>query len=818
MFSNGMIYARVANAMSSLPDVEHVGTELKQAIGGKYVGKPMRRVEDARLLTGHGRYVADLPDAHALHLALLRSDQAHARILAVRTDAAAAMPGVRGIYAWPDIAEVIKPALATSRMANYQPTPIHALANGIVRFVGEPVVAVLADTRYLAEDARDAIEIEYGPLPVCTDPQAACMPDAPLLHQDLVSNVLIERTFAKGDIDAIFADGPLMVSGHFRFHRKAPMAMEPRTYLAEYDCGRDALTFYTSSQVPGVVRDALAQLLDMPGNRLTVVAPDVGGGFGGKTSLYQEEMLVCALARKLARPVKWVSDRLEDLLSTSQAFDERIFAKLAFNQEGGILGLHADVLSDVGAYSIYPWTAGIEPVQVISFLPGPYRVPCYMGHVRGVTTPKSPMGPYRGVGRPTSTFVMERLIDMAASKLGLDPVEMRRRNLVQPDEFPYKTPVGIVWDQSAFMDGLEQAAQKFDYARARQEQARARAEGRWMGIGVASYAELSGIGSRISAAPGMPINTGTDTCVIQLDSTGSITAAFGCASHGQGHETTLAQVLADELGARIEDLRVITGSSATVPHGTGSYASRTAVISGGAAILAARELRKRMLNVAAHLLNTEQEYLEISGSVIRRLDGDASLTFKDLARANYSQIGKLPANVREELCVARMYDPVNGTTSSATHIAQVEIDPQTYAVHIQRYVVAEDCGCIINPLIVTGQARGAIAQGVGAALLEEVVYDDSGQLLTASLVDYLVPSAPEVPTMELVHLPAIAPNTLGGFRGMGEGGMIGAPAAIANAVSDALSPLGIGICELPITPERVFRLVHPDPLSISAKE
>ena len=774
----------------------------------KLVGKPVRRVEDARLLSGRGRYVDDLPAAHALHLAILRSDQAHAKIAHVNTDTARAMPGVRGIFVWSDIASLVKPALATSRMADYQPTAIHALANGVVHFVGEPVVAVLADSRYLAEDARDAIEVQFESLPVEANPEAAARPGAPLLHAELKSNVLVERSFVRGDAEAVFATAPVTVSARFRFHRKTSVAMEPRCYFAEVDSGRDSLTLYTSSQVPGIVRDALADLLDMPGNRLTVVAPDVGGGFGGKTSLYQEEMLVCTLARLTGRAVKWTGDRLEDLLSTSQGFDEHVEAGLAVDGEGRILALRAEVVGDVGAYSIYPWTAGIEPVQVISFMPGPYRLSCYHGHVRAVATPKSPTGPYRGVGRPTSTFVMERLVDMAAAKLEIDPVEMRRRNLVGPEEFPYRTAVGIVWDRSGFLEGLEAAALRFDYAAARAAQAKARATGRWVGIGVASYAELSGIGSRISASPGMPINTGTDTCVIELDSTGSITASFGCASHGQGHETTLAQVLADELGARFADIRVVTGSSAAVPHGTGSYASRTAVISGGAAILAARELRARMLRVAAHLINARAEYLVISDGVIKDPISGANISIQALARAMYSQMGRVPAEVREDLCVTRVYDPVVGTTSSATHLVQVEVDPETFAVHIQRYVIAEDCGRIINPLIVTGQARGGLAQGIGAALLEEVVYDADGQLLTASLVDYLVPSAPEVPDLELVHLPTEAPNTLGGFRGMGEGGTIGSPAAIANAVTDALSPLGIDIVELPVTPERLFQLVR----------
>ena len=831
--------------MSEAGTAAATGSASGPAAAAKLVGQPLRRVEDARLLAGLGRYVDDLPAAHALHIGIRRSDQAHARIAAVRTDAAAALPGVVGVFTWADIAALVKPAVATSRMADYQPTAIHALAHEFVRFAGEPVVAVAAVNRYIAEDALDLIEIDYEPLPAASDPARAAEADAPLLHAGLVSNVLVQRAFTRGEVDAAFAAAAHTVGGRFRFHRKTAVALENRCYLAEIDVGRDALTLYTSSQVPGIIRDALAQLLGLPGSRLTVIAPDVGGGFGGKTSLYQEEMLVCALARKLGRAVKWSGDRLEDMLSTSQAFDETVDAELALDADGRILGLRADVLGDTGAYSIYPWTAGIEPVQVVSFLPGPYRVPCYRGRVRGVCTPKAPTGPYRGVGRPASTFVMERLIDMAAVRLGLDPVEMRRRNLVLPSEFPYKTASGIVWDRSAFQEGLQAAHDRIDYAAAREAQARARAQGRWIGIGVACYAELSGIGSRISASPGMPINTGTDTCVIELDSTGAITAAFGCASHGQGHETTLAQVVADELGARLEDIRIITGNSAAVPHGTGSYASRTAVISGGAGMLAARELRARMLRMAARLLDGAPEHLETANSIVHHAPSGKKMGFAELANAVYAQMGRLPPEAREELCVTKVYDPVNGTTSSATHMVQVEIDPATFQIAIERYVIAEDCGRIINPLIVAGQARGAVAQGIGAALLEEVIYDSEGQLLTASLADYLLPCAPDVPRLELVHLDTVAPHTLGGFRGVGEGGTIGAPAAIANAVADALAPLlllrpaqssqsphspqplqsspppqslqssqspptsaGIPIFELPITPERLFRLVQ----------
>ena len=780
---------------------------VKSGSGERLVGQPIRRTEDARLLCGMGRYVDDIELGDILHMSIYRSDKPYAKVISINAEKAKALPGVYGVYTWHDIAEQVKPAVAFSRMADYQSTAIYPLANGVVRYVGEPIAVVLASNRYIAEDALNLLEVELEPLAVENDPVKASQADAPLLHEDLTSNILVKRSFVKGEVDQAFENPHTLIEAEFRFHRKTSVAMENRVYLAGYEKSRGAIKLYTSSQVPGIIRDALAELLNMPGSQFSVVSPDVGGGFGGKTSLYPEEMIVCALAKKIQRSIKWTGDRLEDLISTSQAFDERIKARLAVDASGNILGLAADVISDVGAYSIYPWTAGIEPVQIISFMPGPYRVPAYHGSVIAVTTPKAPTGPYRGVGRPTSTFVMERLMNMAAKKLGIDPVELRMKNMVRPEEFPYKTPSGIVWDRSAFTEGLVAAGEAFSYRERREYQTKARAEGKWVGIGVASYAELSGIGSKISASPGMPINTGTDTCVISLDSTGAITAAFGCAAHGQGHETTLAQVVADELGAKIQDIRVITGDSTAVPHGTGSYASRTAVLSSGAGILAAQELKNRMASMAAYLFNTRVEDLRFMNSSIEQLSAPNSINFSKLAKTVYSEMGRIPADHRLELTVTKTYDPIFGTTSSATHMVEVEVDPITFKVDIKRYVIAEDCGQMINPLIVDGQIRGAVAQGIGAALLEEVVYDEVGQVLTASLVDYAIPTALEIPDVKIVHMDIKAPNTLGGFRGVGEGGTIGAPAAVANAVADALLNFGCEVNELPATPERIFQLI-----------
>ena len=774
----------------------------------KIVGARIKRTEDPRLLTGLGAYTDDRHVMRVLHVAFRRSDQAHARIRSIDCAAARAAPGVVAVLTAEDLSAAVQPLVATSRMPNYYPTPLLPLAQHKVRYVGEPVVGVIAQSRYHAEDALELIAIDYEPLAAVSDPEAAARSGAALLHEEAGSNVLVSREFKRGDVDAAAQSAPVRVKGRFRMHRKTALAIEPRACLAEYEAGREALTLHSATQVPGIVRDALATALDIPGHRIRVVAPDVGGGFGGKGSLYPEEIFVCAAARQLRRAVKWTSDRLEDLAASNQAFDEIVDAELALDADGRILALSADVIGDVGAYSVYPWTAGLEPVQVVSFLPGPYRIQHYRARTRAVATSKAPTGPYRGVGRPISTFVKERLMDMAAARIGMDAKDIRLKNLVAAEELPYKVASGIVWDKSGFQECLNAACAAIGYDSLRAEQEEARAAGRWVGIGIACYAELTGIGSRISVAPGMPINTGTETAIVRIDSTGAVTAAFGVAAHGQGLETTLAQVVAEHLGARFDDIRIVQGDSSAVSGGTGTYASRSMVLAGGAGTLAAQAVREKVLNAASHLLEASVADLVAEDGRVTVVGTDRSISFREVARAVYSELARLPAEARGELAATRTYDPVFGTTSAATHVATVEIDPETYEVRVERFVVAEDCGRLVNPLIVDGQVHGGVAQGIGAALYEEVIYDERGQVTTGSLADYLVPSACEIPPMMVVHLESESPTTLGGFRGMGEGGTIGAPAAVANAVADALAPLGIEINELPATPERLFRLIE----------
>ena len=774
----------------------------------RLVGARVARREDPRLLTGQGSYVDDHRPARMLYAAFLRSPHAHARIRRLDVSAALELPGVAAVLTGEDIARASKPVRAASKTPNVKTTSYPPLALGKVRHVGEAVAMVAAESRYLAEDAVERIVVEYEPLPVVQNVESALDPASPVLHDEAGTNLLVSREFARGDVDAALAGAALVVRERFRFHRHTPVCMENRGCLAEYATGSGALTLRSSAQCPGLVRDILTDLLDMPEHLVRVIATDVGGGFGAKASLYPEEIATCVMARRLGRPVKWIGDRREDLLATTHAWDEIVDAELGLNQDGTIVGLRAEVTADVGGYSIYPWTAAIEPVQTISFLPGPYRMATYRGRARGVATNKAPLGPYRGVGRPPAVFVIEGLMDRAARRLGLDPTEIRLRNFIRDEDFPYKSPSGIVWDRSSFTESLRKAREALDYKAARDEQARARAAGRWVGIGVASYVELTGIGSAIPVSPGMPVSTGTEAATIRFDPAGKVTAVFGVASHGQGLETTLAQIVADEVGVPIEDVRVVHGDTDASPYGTGTYASRSLVLAGGAAILAGRTVREKMLVIAGHLLEADPaDVTPADGRYAVRGMPDRSVTVRQIARAAYSGAKQLPKGLEPGLEATRFYDPYYGTASNATHAAMVEIDRATLEVKTLRYVVVEDCGRMVNPLIVDGQVHGGVAQGIGAALLEEIVYDDQGQLLSGTLMDYVVPSACEIPMMEVHHVETPSPVTLGGFRGMGEGGTIGAPAAIANAVADALAPLKIEIAELPVTPERLFRLI-----------
>ena len=771
----------------------------------KYVGKNVLRFEDERLLSGNGVYTSDIMFSEMLHLSFLRSNTAHGKIISINKLKALEIKGVHGIFTYEDFKEV-PPIKSTSRMKNYFATNQNILCSDKVRYVGEPIAVIVAENRYIAEDAAELIEVEIKNLDPVIDTLQATKSGSTILHDEIKSNVILERNFNSGDKSFLDDKNLLSVKNVFKMTRKSPVSMETRSYICNIDKITKVLTLYSSTQVPGVIKDALNLFLKIPGNKLNVIAPDVGGGFGGKASLYPEEIITVLLCQKFKRPIKWVSDRFEDFMSTSQGFEEVMEVELFFKPTGQFIGLDGKIIGDVGSYSIYPWTAALEPMQVAGFLQGPYKIDNFKANVKCVVTNKPPTGPYRGVGRPAAVFAIERLVDMASKKLKVDPAKLRLQNMIDKKDLPYRIGSGIVWNKAGFKECLKSALKTSKYEKIKKTKSNENLN--WIGIGIASYGELTGIGSKISVAPGMPLNTGTETGTIEIDSTGSISGTFAIASHGQGLETTLAQIIAETLGTKPEDIKINQGNTSLIKHGTGTYASRSAAIAGSVAIKSTKKLKRQIIKIASYIFETSTKNIHINDGFIFQKDTNKKISFYDLAKAVYSDMETLPIKLRKPLVVSETYDPIFGATTTATHIAIVEINAETYKVKIKDYVVSEDCGKIINPMIVDGQVQGGVAQGIGAALYEELKYDETGQLQTASLADYQIPTSSETINMKIEHIENFLPDNLGKFKGMGEGGTIGATAAIANAVSDAISHLNIEITELPISQDKLYNLVN----------
>ena len=771
----------------------------------KYIGKNVLRFEDERLLSGNGVYTSDIMFSETLHLSFLRSNTAHGKIISINKLKALEIKGVHGIFTYEDFKEV-PPIKSTSRMKNYFATNQNILCSDKVRYVGEPIAVIVAENRYIAEDAAELIEVEIKNLDPVIDTSQATKSGSTILHDEIKSNVILERNFNSGDKSFLDDKNLLSVKNVFKMTRKSPVSMETRSYICNIDKITKVLTLYSSTQVPGVIKDALNLFLKIPGNKLNVIAPDVGGGFGGKASLYPEEIITVLLCQKFKRPIKWVSDRFEDFMSTSQGFEEVMEVELFFKPSGQFIGLDGKILGDVGSYSIYPWTAALEPMQVAGFLQGPYKIDNFKANVKCVVTNKPPTGPYRGVGRPAAVFAIERLVDMASKKLKVDPAKLRLQNMIDKKDLPYRIGSGIVWNKAGFKECLKSALKTSKYEKIKKTKSNENLN--WIGIGIASYGELTGIGSKISVAPGMPLNTGTETGTIEIDSTGSISGTFAIASHGQGLETTLAQIIAETLGTKPEDIKINQGNTSLIKHGTGTYASRSAAIAGSVAIKSTKKLKRQIIKIASYIFETSTKNIHINDGFIFQKDTNKKINFYDLAKAVYSDMETLPIKLRKPLVVSETYDPIFGATTTATHIAIVEVNAETYKVKIKDYVVSEDCGKIINPMIVDGQVQGGVAQGIGAALYEELKYDETGQLQTASLADYQIPTSSETINMKIEHIENFLPDNLGKFKGMGEGGTIGATAAIANAVSDAISHLNIEITELPISQDKLYNLVN----------
>jgi carbon-monoxide dehydrogenase large subunit len=763
----------------------------------RWVGRPLPRYEDPVLLRGRGRYTADLAQGARI-LRFVRSPVARGRILAVN-----APPDVAIITA--AVLGDVKPICPRLDRPDYVPVAQPILAHERVTYVGEPIAAVIADTAAEAEDLAEHVTVEIdAETPVVTLDQALA-PGAPLVHDISAQNTLIDARFETSDVSATFAAAHQVIEFTFTSGRQAAVPLEARAAVAAFDPATGRITLSASTQMPHLLRTGIADALGIPESELRVMAPEVGGGFGQKMALIPEYVVATWAARHFACTIAWIEDRLENLTASFHARDQRLQLRGAFDADGRLLAIDADVLCNVGAYSNFPATCGVEPLMALADMPGPYQLGEYRARARGVTTNTCPMAPYRGVSRPVITAAMERLMDCAAARLGLDALEIRRRNLTA--EFPHTSVTGVVHDPGSYRETMEAAAQVVDFVQFRARQQQARAEGRWLGLGISVFAERTGPGTPVFASRRMVITPGFERVELAMDPSGFLEARIGSSPHGQGLKTTLAQLIADEIGVAPAEIRVVAGDTDRTPYGWGTFASRSLVIAGGACKLAAATLRERLQAVAGQMLEAAASDIEVSDGRASVRGTDLGVEVRRLARAAYHQSHRFPAIAETGLSAVATYDPY-GTFSNACHIAIVAVDTATGEVKIERFVVVEDAGRLINPMIVEGQIHGGVAQGIANALYEKVVYDDGGNILTGSLADYLMPTIAEIPGIEIHHLETLTEASVTGAKGVGEGGTIGAPAAILNAVSDALAPFGVGIFEMPITPQRILQLLR----------
>jgi carbon-monoxide dehydrogenase large subunit len=756
-----------------------------------WVGRSIRRVEDSTLVTGQGRFTGDLPAAKWVRF--VRSPVASGRIKRILVP-----DGVMLVTA-ADIA-VLRPIAPMLHKFNYVPIAQPILAADLVRFVGEPVAAVVADSREAAEDFGDLVTIEIEETAPVVDAKAALVAGAPAVHANAPGNVVVEGRVRTKKFDTVLAAAHRRVKVDIRSHRQNASPMEPRAAHAAYDKSSDRVTLTCTTQMPHLMRTAIADMIGMPESDLRVIAPDVGGGFGQKMSLGPEFVLVTWLARKLRTSVAWTEDRRENLTACYHGRDQYIALEGAFDANAQLLALDADVISNIGAYSCYPTTCGVEPLMAMAELPGPYDVREYACRARGVATHTCPMAPYRGVSRPVITLAMERLMDKAAAAFGIEPVEIRRRNLIRT--FPYASATGLTFDEATYAETLEMATIAVDLPAFRKQQAQARQTGRHLGLGIATFSERTGYGTPAFAARGMEVTLGWETVELAMDPSGFVEARIGASPHGQGLRTSLAQIVADELGVTPERVKIIHGDTDRTPYGFGTFASRSLVIAGGATLLAARKVGAKLRVMAGHLLEAAANDIVLEGGVARVAGTDREIPIATLARAAYHQIHRFSRELTPGLSESATYDPP-GTFSNACHIAIVAVDIETGKVTLEKLMVAEDAGRLINPMIAEGQIHGGVAQGIANALLEEIVHDGAGNILTATFADYLLPTARDVPLIEILHLETLTEASVTRAKGLGEGGAIGAPAAILNAINDALVPFSVSIDEIPATPQRI---------------
>ncbi|WP_051941311.1 xanthine dehydrogenase family protein molybdopterin-binding subunit [Phaeacidiphilus oryzae] len=774
-----------------------------RAAEGGLVGRSVRRREDPRLLSGRGRFTDDIHLPGMLHAQFVRSTQAHARVLGVDLTAVRAVPGVVAAYTAEDLALGPITAELDRPPEEFARTEMPVLAGERVRFAGEPIAIVLAEDPYAAEDGVEAAVVRYEPLPPVVDAGQALTAGAGQLHPEAPGNTLVDVTLFPGEgIEEVFARADCVVRVESRTGRQNALPLETRAAVAEWDERAGQLVLHTPSQVPHQVRTVAAGSLGLDEQAVRVVVPDMGGGFGIKCVVGREEIATAAAARRIGRPVKWIEDRRDALTASFLAREQHYRLRAAFSAEGRILALDADVVCDMGAYSCYPFTAGIEPLMAAAEMPGVYRVPAYRARGRAVATNKAPSAPYRGVSRPQYVMAVERLFERAARELGIDAVELRRRNLIT--EFPYRGVNNITYDPGSYVESLDLCERLLREEGWYDRRAAAEAEGDWLGIGYSCFSERTGYGTAAFAQRKMAVVPGYDLAEARMDPGGAVTVTTGTLSHGQSHETTMAQIAADELRLPLGKVMLRQGDTDRVPYGWGTFASRSIAIGGSAVRLAARNLGERLRTLAARLLDVPVEETVLDEGAVRASDGRA-LPYPELARIAHLRADLLPKGIEPGLTATASFDHFgDGTFSNATHGVVVRLDRDSGRVEILRYLCVEDCGVAVNPKVVEGQCRGGIAQGLAGALFEEVRYDADGQPQCTGFLDYLTPTALEIPEISVHHLETPCAFTETGAKGAGEGGTIGAPAAVLNAVNDALRRTGVELDDTPIRPEAVY--------------
>jgi carbon-monoxide dehydrogenase large subunit len=766
----------------------------------KLLGERIKRKEDPRLIQGLAHYVDDLKLDGMLHMTFARSVHAHARISSIEVSAAQAMPGVRAILTGKDLEGKLGLVPCAAGMEGLKVPEHPCLAVNKVCYVGEPVAAVVATDQYLARDAADKIVINYEPLPVVSDPEKALHKDSPRLHDKFTDNVAFVANLEGGNWKAVETDKSLkVIKQRLISQRLAPVSMETRGVIASFSPGDDSLTVWSSTQIPHILKTQLAIMAGLDEARCRVITPEVGGGFGSKLNVYGEEGVACFVSRKLGKPVKWIESRRENMLATIHGRDQIDDVEVYVRPDGKVVGLKCWIIADLGAYHQL-LTPAIPTLTALMIL-GCYNIPNVFVETKGVFTNKMATDAYRGAGRPEATYIIERAMDLVAYELGMDPAEVREKNFPAPNEFPLALPTGVTYDTANYQKSLKKVLKAAGYWKLRKEQERLRKKGKYIGIGLSTYVEICAMGpsSRMPAG-------GWEHGTVRVEPTGKVTVLSGASPHGQGEETTFAQIVAEGLGISMDDVTVFHGDTAVVPMGIGTFGSRTTAVGGTAIHLATERLKKKMARFAAHKLGVRPGEMVFADGKLQTADGTKSMAFGDVVGEAYFA-RHLPPGVEPGLTEQSVFEPPNYTFPFGAHIAVTELDGETGEVRLRNYFAVDDCGRILNPLLVDGQVHGGLAQGIGQALWEDHVYDENGQLLTGTLMDYVVPKAHQFPWFETSHTETKTPVNPLGVKGVGEAGTIGSTPAVVNSVVDALRPFGVRHIDMPLKPEKVWKLM-----------